>query len=162
MLYSRFYELYKEYFPLESDEQKIDFLRSNGTAVLRFLDEEYSANKSSVLALTYGIRSKFKNDITFTGAPNYKNIAHNESVAAELDLTMKTDSRLIKIQQDMEKNRVLAYSISVAANEEVSLSDANDILIAMKAGYRRDSVFTWVAAGVIILITIVIAIWLLR
>lgn len=160
MLYSRYYELYKKYFPLESDEQKIEFLRANGTTVLRFLDEEYSLQKSSVLASTHELRSKFKKDITFTGAPNYKNMAHNELVAAELELTMKTDPKLIKIQQNMEKNRVLSYSISVAANEEVSLSDANDILVAMKTGYRRDSIFTWVASGVIILAIIFFALWL--
>lgn len=117
-------KLYKQFYPLATEEDKMSLLNSNYSELLRkvkdierMAETEYSERQSNYI-------SKMRPTISCLGTPKHKNIVHNEYIAHK----MAMDKKISFISEDIYNLKELEYNLVYKEFEKITVEELNRIL----------------------------------
>ena len=117
-------KLYKHFYPLETEEDKMFFLNTNFTKILRTIEDIVRMTIAEISDIRYDYMSKMKPAFSFWGTPKYKNIAHNENIVIQ----MESDKRFAFISEELLKLEPLVSKLVNDEKEKISVEELNHIL----------------------------------
>lgn len=124
--------LYKEYFPIKTEEQKDKFLEEHRADAYIFLAEEPQDMKNAYIKLESYYISRFKKAYSLFGKMKHKNVIHNQHVAHQ----MQRDERLVYLRQKISHRENLLYALCMC--EDVTIEEINTILQRMNNKFHVD------------------------
>lgn len=117
-------KLYNQYYPIESNVEKNNFLESNRAEVLKFVRNIGSIAKNQLCTIEYDYATRMRPTKSFFGHPKCRNIVHNMFVEHE----RSNDGRFQQISEDLSELGSLEDNITYHKWENISIDDVNCIL----------------------------------
>ena len=124
-------KLYKQYFPIETEISKMQFLSTKRKDIIRYLERELSNSKASFIQVELEYVSKLKKTVSFLGKIKWGNVVHNAYIISE----MENDCRIYNLGNWVAGIEKLLYALKM--NEDISIEAVNMILQSMNRTYRH-------------------------
>ena len=126
-------KIYKQYYPLVSEEDKINLLASNANEIYKFvynlnleLGHEYFERQNKYI-------SKLKPTVSLLGTPKYGNILYNQYISQ----TMTLDKNIEDIKETLCNFDLLEYKLAYHDYENITVDELNQTLIYMNTKTHR-------------------------
>ena len=141
-------KLYKEFYPIVSEEDKMNFIHENFVEILNFARRRERLSLVNLFGIERKYNQQLKKEVSVFGNIKYGNILHNRNVLN----SMINERRYIKSTEVLNETASFLGKIMVGKPEEISIDEINFLLIAMKRETQYNSIhFLLSIVGVIIL-----------
>lgn len=117
-------KLYNQYYPLKTEEEKMNFLNSNSTEIYRMIRDIGHVARNELYVIKHEYVKNMKPTVSFLGTPKYRNIAHNEYLAHK----MLMDRRVKNITEKLPDLDSLACKIMYHEYESITVDELNYVL----------------------------------
>lgn len=126
-------KLYTQYYPLTSEEDKNNFLKSNYMEIYKFVRNIGCSARNEYSLRQYNYTKKMKPTVSFLGTPKYRNIVHNKRVAHDMSM----DKRIKDIERKLPELDSLACKLMYNESENITVDELNYILRIMNTYKHR-------------------------
>lgn len=117
-------KLYNQYYPLKTEEEKNEFLKSNKAQIYRMIRDVGSDAKNQLYGIYREYTKKMKSTVSFSGTLKYQNILHNEYFTHK----MLVDRRIKIITKNILDIDSLEYRVMNHEYENITVDELNCIL----------------------------------
>lgn len=128
-------KLYTQYYPLETEEDKYEFLNANYTEIYKIVRNIGRIARNELSARKHNYISKMKPTVSFLGTPKYRNIVHNERLAHNLLM----DRQIKSLEEKIPDLDSLACKFMYHEHENITVDELNYILRLMNTNKHK----TW-------------------
>ncbi len=111
-------KLYNQYYPIESNVEKNNFLESNHAEILKFVHNIGRTAWNQLCTIEYGYATRMRPAKSFSGIEHNMSVEHKRS----------NDGRLQQISEDLSELDSLEDNITYHKWENISIDDVNCIL----------------------------------
>lgn len=140
-------KLYKEYYPIVSEEDKMNFIHENFVEILNFDMRRERLSLVNLFGIERKYSQKLKKEVSVFGNIKYGNILHNRNVLN----SMINDRHYIKCTEILNEMASFQEKLWSGKLEEISIDEINFLLIAMKRETQDNRIhFLLSIVGVII------------